>query len=195
MTQELNPFAGGIAHSTAERTRLRVPAGFRDRAKFKAIEAAVESIAGVKYVECNDRTGSILVYHEDKPGILALVGQAIETIDPALFLELLKPEEPKEDQLKRIVEMAKDVAQRRMPRRKPKSAAAESGAADGTVGGKELLKTAVPLAFIVAGVVRVIETESFWAGLPPLILFYYAFDTYWKFNTPEQESAKSQVQP
>ncbi|MBX9688045.1 MAG: hypothetical protein K2X27_15165 [Candidatus Obscuribacterales bacterium] len=40
----------------------------------------------------------------------------------------------------------------------------------------------MPTAFLLAAAVKAYETRSFWHGITPLALTYWAFDTYWRFN-------------
>ena len=47
--------------------------------------------------------------------------------------------------------------------------------------GRMDLRTVVPLALLAGGLIKVMFDEN-WKAIPPYVLLYYAFDTYWKLN-------------
>lgn len=170
MTQTLKPTSEGVIHSTPGRTRLRLPADYRDHAILKQLELKIQQVAGVKYAETNDRTGSIVIYHEEDPKILQGIGVAIAEENPQLFRLLAagRPE-PQPGSGGKLLSLISN----KLSNRDSETVQLHT---------TKTVKKIVPMAFLVAGVVRLVETESLWAGMAPLVLFYYAFDTYWKFK-------------
>jgi len=178
MTTTLTPLSQGIVHSTPGRSRLRVPSDYRDGTLLRDIEKNIQLLSGIKYAESNERTGSIIVYHESDPHVLQRIGQAIKVVNVQLFAVMAAPR-PEPSAAPNLIALLSGVV----------SGSASDNAED---AGPEppqalaLVKHWVPVAFFAAGVVRLIQTETLLTGVSPLILFYYAFDSFWKF-THDQE--------
>src|SRR5436305_11351591 len=81
-----------VVHRSKHRTRLRVPKGSRHPKQLHDVKKAIEKIDGVKSVDVNPQTGSVLVHHEDKHDMLADIGAAIEESAPELLTALIMPE-------------------------------------------------------------------------------------------------------
>lgn len=47
----------------------------------------------------------------------------------------------------------------------------------------------LPVALLAAGVYKAVETKTIWSGVAPAVLFYWAFDSYWKLNHQPLQSA------
>lgn len=187
--QHLQKGSIGVAHKSAKRTRLRVSKKYRHRETLHPVKEAIANIPGVTGVEVNPQTGSILVHHDEQPGILASISEAIEQTAPELLLELVMPEEmaliagaPAVSGL--LKSLAKVVT--------GEDTAADEGYSENADGAQPArssaatIKRMVPAAFAVAGIYKLIETESLLAGMAPLVLFYYAFDSYWKLSEEDR---------
>ena len=70
-----------VAHTSKHRTRLRVPKNKRGHVKFSKAKQALEAIPGVRSVEINDDTGSLLIHHDETPGLFEDVSEAAGIAD------------------------------------------------------------------------------------------------------------------
>src|SRR5579883_3531902 len=79
----------GLAHHLPHRTRYRVAKGHRGEASVKRIRDSVLAVPGVNSVEVNERTGSVLVHHEERSGILESLSVALSGIGEDIFEEII----------------------------------------------------------------------------------------------------------
>ena len=70
----------GLVHHLPHRTRFRVSHRHRDEGAVRRIRDSVMSVAGVKSVEVNERTGSVLVHHEERAAVVDNVSEALTGI-------------------------------------------------------------------------------------------------------------------
>ncbi len=182
MTVRLSPISSGVAHSSAHRTRLKVPKSHNIADNSLIVKDAIEHVPGVKDVKVVPPTGSVIVEHENRPDVLENIGHAIAQASPEVFA-LLTAESP-----------AKSVALMsifsNLFQDDPKSAVD-----DAQVGLN--FKKAIPYAFLAAGLMQVLEGEALLAGVGPLALFYWAFDSRWKFKQEAvaAETHDAQIEP
>ncbi len=180
MSKKLNKASKGVAHHSPGRTRLKVPKEHRHN--LHKIKTELENKPGVKEVELNHNTGSVLVHHDDDAPIFEVLHKAVETVEVDLLTTLIEGEAIElmggASLLAAGVGVLGTVA-------KTIFGAKHEGAASSTPllsGQASDLKTIVPTAFLIAAAVKAYETKTFWQGITPLALTYWAFDTYWRFN-------------
>jgi hypothetical protein len=184
MTVRLSPISSGVAHSSAHRTRLKVPKTHNIADHSLAVKDAIEHVPGVKDVKVVPPIGSVIVEHENRPDVLENIGEAIAQASPEVFA-LLTAESPARSVA--LMSMFSNLFQD-----DPKSAID-----DAQVGLN--FKKAIPYAFLAAGLMQVLEGEALLAGVGPLALFYWAFDSRWKFKqefvAAETHDAQIEQQP
>lgn len=179
MSKKLSKSSKGVAHHSPGRTRLKVPKGHRH--KLHEVKDALASQPGIKHVEINHSTGSVLVHHEHSMPIFDAMHKAVETVGVDLLTALIEEESVQLMGGASIVAAGVGVF--------GTVAASIFGSREENTSFKPLLtgqtsdlKTIVPTAFLVAAAIKAYETKSFWQGITPLALTYWAFDTYWRFN-------------
>jgi hypothetical protein len=144
----------------------------------------LQNTPGVNNVEVNHNTGSVLVHHDHEMPIFEVLHKAVETVGTDLLTtliegetaELLGPATIVATGVGLIASMGKSFIGRRTP---PEGAEKPASFFSGTPND---VKTLLPAAFLLAAAYKAWETESFWTGVSPLALAYWAFDTYWKLN-------------
>ncbi len=172
MTSRLTPYSPGVVHSSTHRTRLKLPRAQCHADQAKIVKDALERVPGVRDVRVR-RGGSVVIEHEERPDIIENLGEAISEAAPAL-IEILT-----EDQ--REV----GFGLRGYVKKMFASSTKESEDDLAETSSPESLKKLVPLAFLAAGVMQLIEGEALLAGVGPIALFYWAFDSHWKFQQRE----------
>lgn len=178
MTNRLSSSSKGVAHSTPGRTRLKLSK--RHRKHLHKIKDAISAQPGVKSVEINHDTGSLLVHHEHEFPIFEVLHKAVETVGPELLTTLIEGETAElaggvslvAAGVGLVAAVGKTVLG---PLQSEKTPAFLSGKPSD-------LKTIVPTAFLIAAAIKAYETRTFWQGVTPMVLAYWAFDTYWRFN-------------
>lgn len=88
MPAKLTPVSSGVVHSTAHRTRLKVPREHRTAQSAKTIKDAVERVPGVQGVHVNADTGNVVVEHDSRPDIIESIGDAIARVAPEILAVL-----------------------------------------------------------------------------------------------------------
>ena len=78
MTKKLTAKTKGVSHHLPHRTRLRVANPKRRVKEMAQVSERLKRVPGVTGVEMNDRTGSILVHHEENDNVLELLGTALK---------------------------------------------------------------------------------------------------------------------
>lgn len=177
MASRLTPISSGVAHSSSHRTRLKVPRKHDISADSVAIKDAIERVPGVKDVRVVAPIGSVIVEHEDRPDVLENIGQALDEAAPAVLALLTAESAPADLAFTSLFSnlFAED--------------AKNSTATDGNLPSVDssTVKRVIPYAFLAAGLLRVLEGETILAGVGPLALFYWAFDSHWKFKQEKKE--------
>lgn len=173
MTGRLHPKVTGVAHHLPHRTRLRVPKQHRSARDMNQVADALVKTPGVKSVEVNHKTGSILVHHDEHPGIFAAVEKTLEETSGELLEALVEgggnPEIVGLAIVGHFVRNLFSTADDQV-----------SGATNNLVD----LRTLAPVAFLAAGILRWRRGsgEDILMTVSPVVLFWYAFDLYWRFN-------------
>jgi copper chaperone CopZ len=188
-----------VVHSSANRTRLRVPKSSRKHAQLHHAQHALEKIQGVSSVEINHQTGSLLVHHDDRPDILNEISSALQESAPEILAALLIPgAEEAEIGMGVITSLFKKCVLGPLTGKKADEPAGNGGSpapsqpfgvsfpADNTT-----IKTMLPIAFICAGAWKLMQEEALLAGLAPIACFYYGFDMYWKLR---QENVDARIE-
>lgn len=170
MTRKLNKESSGVRHHLPHRTRIKVPRHHRSKHTMEAVKKQLEYVPGVKHVEVNHRTGSVVVHHDERSDTLELMGTAIENIAEDLFHELLAVEEVEFPGLSVIAQLIRNTLSK-----------ADSRVALETRNMVDL-KMIVPLLFFGAGIVKSRQSVNWWGEVPAWVLFYYAYDSYMKFH-------------
>ncbi len=172
MSSRLTPFSPGVVHSSTHRTRLKLPRAQCHAEQAKIVKDALERVPGVRDVRVR-RGGSVVIEHEDRADIIENLGQAISEAAPAL-IDILT-----DDSLDAGIGLRAYVKKLFASNEESDdSNASETPSADS-------LKRLVPLAFVAAGVMQLLEGEALLAGVGPIALFYWAFDSHWKFQQRE----------
>jgi hypothetical protein len=163
----------GVSHHLPHRTRYRLPKHKRDPKLAKKIKDKILEVPGVTDVDVNERTGSVLVTHEEKPGMIDSLGVALDAIAEDLFDEFLESEIG--------IFPGVSIFAHLLTKR--------AGEADQYVAGRTNnyfdLKTLVPMLFLGAGVIKVAQTKNWLGQVPAYVLFYYAFDSYIKLHNTQ----------
>ncbi len=172
----------GATHHLPHRTRYRLARRHRDPATFKQIQNSITALPGVKNVELNERTGSVLIHHEEEPNILSLLGKTLDGIAIDLCVEALAGEEM-------LVVSGVPVVANAI---KSRLANINHYIAQRTHNYLDL-KTLLPVLFLGAGIYQVFQNRTWWRQMPAWVLFYYAFDSYIKFHGPGVGYAQSHI--
>jgi hypothetical protein len=182
MSKKLTKEAKSVVHHTPGRTRLKVPKDHRH--KLHQLKEHLAKTPGVKSVEVNKQTGSILVHHDQDAPIFEILHKTAESVGTELLTTLIEGGSV-EAMMGPVGWVSAGVGVVVMVGKSLLSSVAPEGGG----GGKPLLtgtatdlKTLVPTAFFLAAAYKVYETRSFWHGITPLALLYWGFDTYWRFN-------------
>ena len=69
-----------MAHHLPHRTRLRVPDVHRGKKTMRQLNESLLKVPGVKSVKVNERTGSIVVHHDEDHRMLEAMGEAISNL-------------------------------------------------------------------------------------------------------------------
>ncbi|HEY9683109.1 MAG TPA: hypothetical protein V6C86_16140 [Oculatellaceae cyanobacterium] len=183
MTRKLHAKSKAVAHHLPHRTRLKLPKEHRDPATLKRVHERLKKTAGVSDVEINERTGSVLIHHEEDPVILDNVSTALEDVCEELFEAVLAAEGIEIPGLSIIAHVIREGLSH-----------ADNRLADATNNLIDL-KMLVPIAFFGAGVFQARRNQGWFGQAPAWILFYFAYDAYMKFHGPSvrETSAEERV--
>jgi hypothetical protein len=163
----------GVSHHLPHRTRYRLPKRSRTKEVAQKIRDKVSKVPGVNDVEVNERTGSVLISHDEKPNILPDIHGAMDSVAFDLFEEVLEEEG---EMLIPGFSIFAHMVKKRAKHFDETLAKKTNNYLD--------LKSLVPLAFLGAGLLRATKSKNVVGHVPALVLFYYAFDTYIKFHPP-----------
>src|SRR5579883_1353009 len=156
--------AVGVVHKTARRTRLRVPRKYRRAHELQRVSRAIEVVPGVQSVEINPQTGSMLVKHEAKHDILFDIGAAIGEVAPDLLAALVAPCFAEEAEASLVSKLLNKFFL--FPTEEASCSSSQSDK-------KVTLRKYVSLAFLAAGVMKLIEEQSLLGSVPAIALFYW----------------------
>ncbi|HEY9716771.1 MAG TPA: hypothetical protein V6C69_04860 [Trichormus sp.] len=172
MPNKLTADSYGVTHHLPHRTRLRLPK--QHRHAINKVKDRLKKVPGVKDVHVNERTGSILIEHDEKQNVLENVGTAVQEVASDLFDSLIEMQESEVPGLSIVAHLVKSQA----GKLDTKVATATDNWLD--------LKTLFPVALLGAGVYTAVK-EKAWLGLgeiPAFVFFWYAYDAYMKFHGP-----------
>lgn len=184
MSGRLHAKSKGVAHHLPHRTRLRVPKEHRTKGKLENMADALRKAPGVQSVDVNHRTGSILVHHHEHPSILNTFEKTIEESSGELLEALV---EGGSLQIAGLTFAGHFIANF------VSNVNEQVGAA---TNKKVSLRTLAPAAMLGLGLMRLKrgQGEDLLMTVSPIVLFFYAFDLYWRFNV-EVSPAVSQPSP
>lgn len=169
-----------VVHHIPGRVRLRVPHTHRTPDAIGRLREELQSVPGVRRVDVNAVTGSMVVHHDPNGTSLDEVNKALGAAGE--FALDLVPPRMREQVRGEVSLVAHDVRN---------TVAALDGTVRRATGGWLDLKMLVPLAFVGAAAVQITLSEGAWTAVPPYVLLYYGFDTFMKFHslTPANRAA------
>ena len=170
--------AVNVVHRLPHRTRIRMPKVHRTPGKMEKMADRFRKLEGVKDVEVDHRTGSILLKHTEDPGIIESLMASLEDAGD-LFLSVMMEEEGPESELSVVSKFLKETL-----------GTANSNVSRSTRGFIDL-RMMVPLGFLGAAVWKMRSTgaRAWLMEVPPYVLLWYAWDSYMKLHhtRPPQE--------
>lgn len=166
MAEKLNLYSQGVVHATPGRTRLRLPSDYRSRDVLRELEQHVQTVEGVKYAEYNEKTGSIVIYHEADDDILERIGASMAKYNPTLFAIIVAPRpEPAPSKVLSFFQRGKEAS------------TTDGGTSDTPfLSAGSLFKKALPMAIVAVGAFQLIERKTLLAALPPLGLIFLVYE-------------------
>ncbi len=177
MSNKLSKAAKAVAHHSPGRTRLKVPK--KHRHKLHELKSEIAKQPGVKNVDINHDTGSIVVQHEHDTAIFDAMHKAVEGLGGELLTALIEGESVEMLGVASVVAAGVGILE---AVGKTFFGTREENSTPLLTGATSDIKTLVPAAFLLASIVKSYQTRSFWQGVAPIVLAYYAFDSYWKLN-------------
>jgi hypothetical protein len=178
MAAKLSPVSSGVVHSTAHRTRLKVPKDQRTPHNAKVVKDALLSVPGVKDVRFHEGSGNVVVEHDERADIVENIGEALKEVAPELLAVLTAHTAGAGIGLSGLAAIGGLLGKILYDEQTEGEQAVDNDKQD----FKENIKRLVPWAFLGVGLMQLLEGEALLAGVPPLALFYWAFDTHWKFK-------------
>ena len=165
-----------VVHRLPHRTRIKMPKVHRTPAKMEKMGERLRQIEGVKGVEVDHRTGSILLKHNEDPGIIESLMLSLEDAGD-LFLSVMMEEEGPESELSVVSKFLKETL-----------GSANANVSRSTRGFIDL-RMLVPLGFLGTALWKLRQTEGLMLEVPPYVLLWYAWDSYMKLHhtRPPQE--------
>ena len=166
----------GVAHHLPYRTRYRLASHHRNADIQDRINASISKVPGVKKVEFNERTGSVLVHHDEIPEILGTLSGVMDGIAGDLFEEIAQEE------LAVIpgMSLTAHITKKHLAKIDRYCAKMTNNLID--------LKMLLPLVLLGAGFYQASRKNAWFESVPPLVFLYYAYDSYLKFHAPRGES-------
>jgi hypothetical protein len=180
MSRKIHGQMKAVKHHLPHRTRIKLPRGHRDAETITKIQRSIEKASGVKSVEVNARTGSVLIHHQEDPEILSNVGNAIDEVASELFEAILAAEGIEIPGLSIFAHVIRES----LSKLDNRLAVATSNLID--------LKMLLPLAFFGAGVIQAKRNRGWLDQVPAWVLFYYAYDAYMKFHGPSVRTSSAE---
>ncbi len=177
MSNKPNGRMHGVAHHIPHRTRYHLATHHRNAETKNRVHELLNKVPGVKKVEFNERTGSVLVHHDEVPEILGALSEALTTLGADLFEEIASEEMA----IIPGVSLAAHLVKNRFSKVDRYLARITNNYVD--------LKILLPLIFLGAGLYQVSKRRMLFESVPPLVLFYYAYDSYLKFHGPSVDKS------
>jgi copper chaperone CopZ len=155
-----------------------VPKEQRTAHNAHVVKEALLSVPGVKDVRVQPGTGNVVIEHDERADIVENIGEAIREVAPELLAVLTAQTAGAGIGLSGLAAIGALLG---------KVLVDDEAKKEGDVDGQgestsESVKRLIPWAFAGAGLMALLEGEALLAGVPPLALFYWAFDTHWKFK-------------
>jgi hypothetical protein len=166
----------GVTHHVPHRTRYRLASQHRNEETVNRLHDSLKKVPGVKKVEFNDRTGSVLVHHDEIPEIVNTLNTACGEIAADLFEELAGEELIMFPEVSLLAELIG----KRFSRINQYLANRTKNYID--------LKMLLPLLFAGAGLYQLSKEKGMLNQVPGWVLFYYAYDSYLKFHVIDSHS-------
>jgi hypothetical protein len=166
----------GVTHHVPHRTRYKLASHHRNDETINHLHASLKQVPGVTKVEFNDRTGSVLVHHDEIPEIVNTLDSVFQGIAVDLFEELVSEElllYPEASMLAQFIG-------KRCSRLNQYLANRTKHYID--------LKMLMPLLLALAGFYQISKEHGKLSQIPGWVLFYYAYDTYLKFHVIDSPS-------
>jgi copper chaperone CopZ len=182
MAAKLSPVSSGVVHSSARRTRLKVAQPHRTAHNAVVVKDAIEKVPGVESVHIAHGTGNVVITHDDRPDILEHIGDAIYKAAPDVLEALVLGTHTNGMGLGLSGLWAVGTVLGKIFGDATTTESSNESPDGKPVVNNNDVKKYIPYAFLAAGVIQVLETEALMMGMAPLALFYYAFDTHWKFK-------------
>ncbi len=180
MAAKLSPISAGVVHSTAYRTRIKLPKDQRSEDNAIAIKDALLVVPGVKDVQLQLGSGNLVIEHDERADVIENIGEALREVSPQLVNKLTAGTSNSVGTgigLKGLATLGTFfngiLSDDSSAKDKPAVSKQEMG---------RKIKRAIPWAFAAAGLMQLLEGEALLAGISPLVLLYWAFDTHWKFK-------------
>jgi hypothetical protein len=170
VAQESSPGRARVVHRLPERTRLRLPSSHRQSDTMRQLQTAMSSVPGVRGVETNSDTGSVLLYHEPDGAHPHRIGETLQATT-GLALDWEPPQQERPVEGRPLADGVKGTA-----------AALDRKLAEAT-GGRVDLRILVPVALAGAAMMQIVAIGGELGAIPPYLLLYWAFDTFTRFNT------------
>lgn len=76
LSAKTNGRVRGVIHHVPHRTRYRLASHHRNEEIVTRLHESLKKVPGVKKVEFNDRTGSVLVHHDEIPDMVNTLNNA-----------------------------------------------------------------------------------------------------------------------
>ncbi len=175
----------GVVHHLPMRTRLRVPKQYRSVQELDNAADALRTTPGVNGVDLDYGTGSILIHHDEEAGILAAIEKTLTDSSGDILESLVADDADVETGgLATVGHFVKDMV------------TAANGHLSSATSHALDLKSVVPLLFMAAGVLRWRRggAEDAFMSISPIVLFWYAFELYWRFANEKAAQGEPVVQ-
>lgn len=166
----------GITHHVPHRTRYRLASHHRNDEMIDRVKNSLAKVPGINKIEYNQRTGSLLVHHDEIPGVLGRLGTLFGEIATDLFEELA------EEEIAVVpgISLFADMIGRRFALIDQYVARRTNNYVD--------LKMVLPLVFATAGLLKFSREEKLFSQVPAYVFFYYAYDSFLKLNVSRNHS-------
>jgi hypothetical protein len=159
-----------IAHHLPHRTRIKLPRSHRDPVTVQKMTDSISRLSSVKDVQINDRTGSIVVYHEEDTQVLEHINGALSEVAGEVLEAILEAEGAEFPALSLVGTLISSF----MGKADDKLSDATHNVVD--------LKVMMPLAFLGAGLYQASQNAAWLSQVPAWVLFYFAYDSYTRFH-------------
>ena len=179
MGSRLTSSSKGVVHHIPGRTRLRLPRTHRNKEKLERVQKALSGVPGVHSVEVNHKTGSVLLHHDPAIAIFEAAGSALEDVGKDILESIVEGES--------LAGMGFAIAGIALVGRVVGNLFGETDESGQTRirlwrGQYQDLRQLLPVTLFGAAIYQAIKTRTMWEGIAPLVLLYWAFDSYWKLN-------------